>query len=89
MEQVKITEEALTLARTYIQENGFGKTSFDECVHIALTTIHQVGILVSWNFKPIVNVYRIRGYNSVNLRLGYKTLEIRSLNDIVSDENEE
>lgn len=88
MEQVKITEEALTLARTYIQENVVGKTSFDDCVHIALATIHQVDILVSWNFKHIVNVYRIRGYNSVNLRLGYKTLEIRSPNDIVSDENE-
>lgn len=89
MEQVKITEETLTLARTYVQENVVGKTSFDDCVHIALATIHRVDILVSWNFKHIVNVYRIRGYNSVNLRLGYRTLEIRSPNDIVSDENEE
>lgn len=63
--------------------------SFDDCLHIALATIHKVDILVSWNFKHIVNVYRIRGYNSVNLSLGYSTLEIRSPKDVISYENED
>jgi predicted nucleic acid-binding protein len=89
MEIVAITEEVLRLARAYISENVVGKTSFDDCIHIALATINKVDILVSWNFKHIVNVYRIRGYNSVNLRLGYMPLEIRSPKDIVNDENEE
>ena len=34
--------------------------------------------LVSWNFKHIVNIERIRGYNSINIKNGYKQLEIRS-----------
>ena len=85
---VEVTPEALTLAKTYIADNVVGQTSFDDCVHIALATIHKVDILVSWNFKHIVNVYRIRGYNSVNLRMGYTPLEIRSPKDIVSDETE-
>lgn len=66
-----------------------GQTSFDDCVHIALATIHKADILVSWNFKHIVNVYRIRGYNSVNLKLGYSTIEIRSPKDIIGYEDEE
>lgn len=57
-------------------------------MHIALATIHKADILVSWNFKHIVNVYRIRGYNSVNLRQGYSALEIRSPKDIINYENE-
>jgi len=43
-------------------------------------------ILVSWNFKHIVNVFRIRGYNSVNLKLGYSQIEIRSPKDIIEYE---
>lgn len=87
LELVKMTDEAINLAKSYIDENVVGKTSFDDCVHIALATIHKVDILVSWNFKHIVNVYRIRGYNAVNLRLGYQTLEIRSPKDIINYED--
>ena len=86
-ELVKITPEALKLAKTYIDEKVVGQTSFDDCIHIAVATLNKVDILVSWNFKHIVNVYRIRGYNSVNLRLGYSTLEIRSPKEIVGYEN--
>jgi hypothetical protein len=84
---VKVTNEAINLARAYIEENVVGKTSYDDCVHIALATIHKVDILVSWNFKHIVNIYRIRGYNSVNIRSGYTALEIRSPKDIINYED--
>ena len=82
-QMVSVTPEALILAQTYISENVVGQTSLDDCIHIAVATLSKVDILVSWNFKHIVNVYRIRGYNSVNLRLGYSTLEIRSPREIV------
>jgi len=88
-ELVKVSEEALELAQSYIKENVVGKTSFADCLHIALATINMVDILVSWNFKHIVNVYRIRGYNSVNLKMGYRTIEIRSPKDIVGNESED
>ena len=86
MEKVMISDEAVDLANKYIAGNVVGRTSFDDCVHIALATIHKADILVSWNFKHIVNVYRIRGYNSVNLKAGYQTLEIRSPKDIIGYE---
>ena len=68
-------------------ENVVGKTSFADCLHIALATIHRVDLLVSWNFKHIVNITRIRGYNSVNLKKGYQTLEIRSPKEIIDYED--
>ena len=89
LEFVLMTDESLALARAYVSEKVVGQTSFDDCVHIALATIHKADILVSWNFKHIVNVYRIRGYNSVNLKLGYLAIEIRSPNDIIGYEDEE
>jgi len=89
IEMLVVSEEALNLAQQYILENVVGKTSFADCLHIALATIAKVDMLVSWNFKHIVNVYRIRGYNSVNLKMGYGIIEIRSPKDIVGDESED
>ena len=83
IEFIELTKDAVTLADTYIKEAVVGKTHRDDCLHIALATINRVDILVSWNFKHIVNIYRIRGYNSVNIKLGYPTLEIRSPIEIV------
>jgi hypothetical protein len=82
-ERVELTEEAVQLADKYIIEKVVGKTSVEDCRHIALATINKVDILASWNFKHIVNLDRIKGYNSVNLRNGYSLLEIRSPKDLV------
>ena len=88
-ERVELTEEAVKLANTYIEEKVVGKTSVEDCRHIALATISKVDVLASWNFKHIVNLQRIKGYNLVNLRLGYQMIEIRSQKDLINynDEN--
>jgi len=87
-EQIIVTQEAIELATEYVHEKVVGQTSFDDCIHIATATINKINILVSWNFKHIVNIQRIRGYNSINLKNGYQTLEIRSPKDIINYENE-
>jgi len=87
-QRVELTEEAIILADTYIKEKVVGKTSLEDCRHIALATIHKVDVLASWNFKHIVNLDRIKGYNSVNLRLGYSMIEIRSPKDLIKYGNE-
>lgn len=84
LERVLVTDEVLTLASKYIAEKVVGPTSFDDCIHIATATIYKADILVSWNFKHIVNVYRIRGYNSINIRCNYQVLEIRSPKEILA-----
>ncbi|NJM90274.1 MAG: type II toxin-antitoxin system VapC family toxin [Hydrococcus sp. RU_2_2] len=82
-ERVELTEEAIQLADTYISEKIVGKTSLEDCRHIALATVNKVDVLASWNFKHIVNLDRIKGYNSVNLRFGYSIIEIRSPKDLI------
>jgi predicted nucleic acid-binding protein len=77
-EFLEISEEAVELATEYIAEKVVGQTSFADCLHIAIATINRADFLVSWNFKHIVNVQRIRGYNSINIKNGYRLLEIRS-----------
>ena len=85
--RIELSEEAVMLGDTYIAENVVGKTSREDCFHIALATIYKADILVSWNFKHIVNVVRIRGYNAVNIKLGYSPIDIRSPKEIINYEN--
>ena len=84
IEFLSITDKAIDLADKYVQENVVGKTSIEDCRHIAIATLNNADILASWNFKHIVNVNRIRGYNSVNYKYGHKILEIRTPREIIS-----
>ena len=86
-ELVTITTEAIALANEYLNEKVVGETSKDDCLHIALATTNKVDILVSWNFKHIVNIKRIRGYNAINIMNAYPVIEIRSPKDIIDYED--
>ena len=86
-EILKDDSEAVSLATEYIDQEVVGKTSYTDCLHIAFATIYQADLLVSWNFKHIVNIERIRSYNSINLRNGYKQLDIRSPRELIKYEN--
>ena len=85
--KIELSESAVSLADTYLSENVVGKTSRTDCFHIAMATMCDADILVSWNFKHIVNVIRIRGYNAVNLKFGYQQIDIRSPREIIYNEN--
>lgn len=87
IERVELTDEIRILADTYIAENVVGRTSRADCQHIALATVYKADVLVSWNFKHIVNLERIRGYNSINFREGYQMVEIRTPKEIFQYED--
>ena len=50
---IETSNEAVDLANEYIAEKVVGQTSYSDCLHIALATIHKADYLVSWNFKHI------------------------------------
>jgi len=85
-EYLDLTTEAKELAERYLNEGVIGPGKQIDAQHIAIATISRVDVLVSWNFRHIVNLARIRGYNSVNLRQGYPLLEIRSPLEVFVDE---
>ena len=84
IEYVELTEEAVNLAKKYIGEGVIGEGKLVDAEHIAIATLNHVDVLVSWNFRHIVNLQRIRGYNSANLKYGYPLLEIRSPLEVIS-----
>jgi len=82
-EKTIITPEVRNLAKAYIDDGVVGETSMNDCLHIAAATIYSADMLVSWNFKHIVNVRRIKGYNDINVRFGYPVLEIRNPTEVL------
>lgn len=88
-EKIKLSPAAIELADKYIEAKVVGKTSRADCQHIAMATLCNADVLVSWNFKHIVNLDRIRGYNGINYQNGHKMIEIRTPKEIKKYENEE
>ena len=84
---ILVTQDSIELANEYLNEKVVGQTSLDDCIHIATATINKVDLLASWNFKHIVNIQKIRGYNSINIKNGFPLLEIRSPKDLISYED--
>ena len=88
METLSLDSDAANLALEYLRAGALPVKSLADAQHIAMATIARVDVLVSWNFKHIVNINRIRLYNSVNIRLGYPVLEIRSPSEVISNEED-
>jgi predicted nucleic acid-binding protein len=86
IELVVATKDSESLAEKYIAAGVVGASSLDDCRHIAIATINRADVLVSLNFKHIVNIKRIHGYNGVNLLNGYPTIEIRTPDEVIHDE---
>jgi len=63
--------------------------SYNDALHIALATLNNSDVLASWNFKHIVNLERIRLYNSINLRFGHRLIEIRTPREILNIKDNE
>ena len=86
IETLQLDAEAQELAEAYVAAGVLTARMRADAQHIAIATVGRVDVLVSWNFKHIVNLQRIRGYNSVNLRKGYPMIEIRTPREVLSDE---
>lgn len=76
-------EEAEGLADAYLKEGAITRKWHEDALHIAIATINKVDVLVSWNFKHIVNLDKIKKYNGVNLKHGYMILEIRNPREVL------
>lgn len=85
IEYISLDEESIALANTYIQDGAVAESSLSDARHIAMATIARADVLVSWNFKHIVNLNRIRRFNAVNLKSGYPTIEIRSPSEVLNE----
>lgn len=80
------TAESIELARTYVSAGAIPATAENDARHIAIASVNDVRIVVSWNFRHMVNIERKRRINSVNLAEGLPLIDIVSPWEVRSDE---
>lgn len=75
---LELNDEAVKLSDEYLINKIVSEKFKEDALHIALATVYNIDVLVSWNFKHIVNLNKIKQFNSINISQGYQLLEIRS-----------
>ena len=88
-ELLPVSPEAMDLLDKYLAKGILGPKFQNDMLHIALATITDADVLVSWNFRHIVRLDKIRLFNAVNIECGYKPLTICSPREVVPDETNE
>ncbi|RJP25130.1 MAG: PIN domain-containing protein [Candidatus Omnitrophota bacterium] len=83
MESVEISMETESLRDAYYRAGIVGEHLINDAHHVAVATVAQADLIVSWNFKHIVHVDKIRKYNSINLQEGYGSIEIRTPREVI------
>ncbi|CCI02477.1 PIN domain-containing protein [Microcystis aeruginosa] len=86
IEVVKITPEVFQLRDAYINEGVVTSKSINDATHVAAATIARADAIISWNFKHIVRLDKMKGYNQINLLNGYGILTIISPLEVTIDE---
>lgn len=80
--------EADVLADIYVREGIIPEKYRDDALHIAVAAIAEMHIILSWNFQHIVKRKTRNMVNAVNLREGYRTIEICSPKEVIESEAE-
>ena len=81
-----ITPQVVDLVAAYEARKILAPRYAADMRHIALATIAAVNALVSWNFKHIVRLEKIRLFNAVSVESGYRSLNILSPREVTTHE---
>ena len=80
--------ESIALARAYVHAHAIPSQYEDDARHIAIATVNDIKVIVSWNFRHMVNIERKQKLNSVNLREGFPLIDLVSPWEISHEETE-
>ncbi len=73
---LRIEEGARRLAREYVRRGVFSVATTEDALHVAVAVVSRQDMLVSWNFRHLVNRRRRALINEANVLSGYPTIEI-------------
>lgn len=71
-----IPPEMRQLASSYLESGTFSAVTHNDALHVAAAVLTQQDVLLSWNFKHLVNRRRRAQINQGNVSMGLPTIEI-------------
>lgn len=60
----------------YLKTKIIPKKYRDDWRHIAVAVVNDADVIVSWNCRHMANIEKKRMFNTVNLLLGYRQVDI-------------
>jgi len=82
--------EIRRLTEQYVRMGIIPQKKFEDAMHVAISTVHQMDALLSWNFQHLANIFRERRIMSININEGYmKPLRITTPYEVMEDENQD
>ncbi|MEE9295555.1 MAG: hypothetical protein V3W34_11415 [Phycisphaerae bacterium] len=88
-ELVRVEPESLALQAAYLSARIVSPKWSDDALHVALATVAEADLIVSWNFRHIVHFEKIRRYNAVNRLHGWRELGIHSPREVITYEDQD
>ena len=82
-ERIPLSPEALALRSAYLAAGVVTAKYGDDAMHVAQATLARADVVVSWNFRHLVNPARVRAFSGVNLAQGYGLAVILTPADLV------
>lgn len=83
----EVTEKALKLQQAYTDAEILSEKDSTDALHVALAIVSKASLIVSWNFKHIVNFQKIPMYNAVNKLRGFNDISIYSPMEVIEYED--
>jgi hypothetical protein len=84
-----VTAEVLGLQQAYLDAGIVSERFATDALHVALASLAGASMIVSWNFRHIVNFQKIPKYNAVNRLHACGEIAIYSPLEVVEDEDED
>jgi predicted nucleic acid-binding protein len=78
VEFLPYSDEVAQLGDAYIQQGVIPKKYLPDATHIATASVHNIPVLVSWNFEHIVKMKTKVEINRINRIYGYPQIDISS-----------
>jgi len=86
--ELESTAEAESLAKLYIEKGAIPAPKEEDALHVAIATVHEMDVLVTWNYRHLANVKKAELLQSINLAEGYtKPLVITTPMGVMTDES--
>lgn len=79
--------EVMDLAKHYIQNGIIPEKKAEDALHIAIATVYEMDVLLSWNFKHMANINKEYAVHTVNFSMGYvKPLRLLTPFEVIGNE---
>jgi len=73
---LQLKNSTYDLANEIIKLGILTQKSIEDCQHIAVAIENDCDVIISWNFKHMVNIRTVKGIRAITNLKGYKTIEI-------------